>query len=250
MNKVTALRLGTCVALFVLLEVLCRAGVITPFAMIPPTEMITALWALLASGKFNGQIMLTLATVVAAAAAAIAGGFAIAIVLHAWPRARRAVDPYLASIYAVPLFIFYPTFIMVFGLNRMPVVLIAFLKAAVVVIIATLDGLDRVPRIQRKVALVMKTGRWDTVFNVILPSAFPYFLTGGKFAIAYSFLGVLGSEFILANGGIGYEISFAFGDFDNKTMYALILLVLIIVSIANAVLFAWERSVLRRRGMA
>jgi NitT/TauT family transport system permease protein len=83
-----------------------------------------------------------------------------------------------------------------------------------------------------------------------LPYAVPYIFTGVKLAIAYAFLGVIGSEFILSGAGLGYSISYAYHDFDNVSLYALIVLVLVIVSTVNSVLFAWERLLLRRRGLA
>ena len=59
----------------------------------------------------------------------------------------------------------------------------------------------------------------DTALHMTLPSAGPYVLTGVKLAVAYSLIGVIGSEFIMSRGGMGYEISFAYTNFDNATMY-------------------------------
>ncbi len=250
MKHAALVRFLLCLAVVLVLEFVTQTGIVTRFAIIPPSEMLTSLWKIMLSGKFNVQILRTLGSIVVSGILSVIVGFGIGIGLHAWPRARRASDPYLASFYAVPIFVFYPMFIVLFGLNRIPVMLIAFLLATVAVITSTLNGLDRVPRIQLKAAKIMRMDRWSTTLLIILPSAFPYFLTGFKFAIAFSFVGTLGAEFILANQGLGYEIAFAFNDFDNRTMYALIVFVLIVVSLVNMALFAWERRVLSRRGMA
>ena len=69
-----------------------------------------------------------------------------------------------------------------------------------------------------------------------LPAAAPHIVTGVKLAVAYAFIGVIGSEFIMSRGGIGYEISFAYTNFDNATMYPLILLILIASVAINGVL--------------
>ena len=45
-------------------------------------------------------------------------------------------------------------------------------------------------------------------------------MTAVKLALAYAFIDVIGSEFIMARGGMGYEISFAYANFDNATMFA------------------------------
>ncbi len=68
--------------------------------------------------------------------------------------------------------------------------------------------------------------------------------------MAYSVIGIVAGEFILATAGIGKRIAFGYQDFDNRTMYAIVLLVLIIVSIVNTVLLGWERRLRQRRGLA
>jgi NitT/TauT family transport system permease protein len=47
---------------------------------------------------------------------------------------------------------------------------------------------------------------------------------------------------------MGYEIGFAYTNFDNATMYPLIVLILLISVIMNAVLSRWEKLLLARRG--
>jgi NitT/TauT family transport system permease protein len=97
-----------------------------------------------------------------------------------------------------------------------------------------------------KTALVLRMGRVETALRITLPSAMPYILGGVKLATAYAFVGVLGAEFILSNSGLGYQIGLAFNNFDNPTMYGLILFVVIVVASVNTLLFSWERSLLRR----
>ena len=53
----------------------------------------------------------------------------------------------------------------------------------------------------------------------------------------------------MSRGGIGYEISFAYANFDNATMYPLILLILLASVAINGVLSRWEQRLLVRRGM-
>jgi NitT/TauT family transport system permease protein len=52
----------------------------------------------------------------------------------------------------------------------------------------------------------------------------------------------------MSRTGIGYEISFAYNNFDNKIMYPLILLILAVSIAINAVLSHWEQILMQRRG--
>jgi len=100
----------------------------------------------------------------------------------------------------------------------------------------------------RKTARIQQLGLIETALSVTLPYATPYVLTGAKFAVAYSLIGIIGAEFIMSRGGMGYEISFAYTNFDNATMYPLILLILVVSISINAALSWWENVLLARRG--
>jgi NitT/TauT family transport system permease protein len=81
-----------------------------------------------------------------------------------------------------------------------------------------------------------------------LPSAAPHLFTGVKLAVSYGFIAVVASEFILAPAGLGHEIAFAYNDFNNRRMYALMLLLLIVATCVNMVLHGLDQRLARRRG--
>ena len=243
-------RLAVVVAAVAALEILCRTGVIPNFTVIPPSAMAQSLWKILASGKFTHDIAATLSNVAIAIVAAMLVGVSAGTLLQSWPAARRVLDPLFATYYAVPMYAFYPLLIVIFGLGDLPQVAIGFLLAVMAVIINTLNGLDRVPAVLDKVARVHRMGPLATALRVRLPYAAPYIFTGFKLAVAYSFIGVIGAEFITSSRGIGYEISFAYNNFDNPVMYAMILFILLLVITVNMSLHAWEKRLLTRRRRA
>ena len=176
-------------------------------------------------------------------------GIATGTALHGFRDVREALDPLFATYYAIPIFAFYPLFIVIFGLGDGPQVLIGFLLGVVAVIVTTLNGLDRVPRVLRKTAAIARLSPLETALSVTLPFCAPYLITAAKLALAYAFIGVIGSEFIMARSGMGYEIGFAFLNFDNATMYPLIVLVLLLSIVLNGALTHWEKKLLARRGL-
>jgi len=246
----SSIRILLVAGLVALLEILCRTGVIPNFTVIPPSAMAQSLWNILASGKFTPDIVATLTNVAIAIAAAMLAGVALGTALQGWPAARRVLDPLFATYYAVPMYAFYPLLIVIFGLGDLPQVAIGFLLAVMAVIINTLNGLDRVPPVLLKAARVHRLGPLAAALRVRLPCAAPYVFTGFKLAVAYSFIGVIGAEFITSSRGIGYEISFAYNNFDNGVMYAMILFILLLVITVNMSLHAWEKRLLARRRRA
>ncbi len=247
MRRAAVIRIAAFAVFLLALEAACRFGLISRFTLIPPSMMVVGAIDILRAGTINGEIFTTLGDVIFAAACAVVAGFALGAALHAWPRARRCIDPLLATYYAIPIYVFYPMFLVFFGMNRRPIIVIGFLFAVVAMITSTLNGLDRIPPVMLKTARVLGMRRLPTILHIVLPAATPYLFGGVKLAIAYSFVGVLGAEFILSNSGLGYQIALAFNNFDNLKMYSLILLVIVVVSAINTSLLAWERSLLQRR---
>ena len=248
LRKATWVRLAVIAAAVGALEAACRLGFVKPFTMIPPSQMVVGLARILTDPDVLVDIRQTMTSVLIALACALVAGCLIGALLHASPRARRIADPLLSTYYSVPVFVFYPLLIVLFGLNAIPKTVIGFLYAVVAMVINTLNGLDRVPPVFWKTAQVYQLGRIDTALKVIFPCAGPYLFTGAKLAIVYSFIGVIGSEFILSSGGLGYRVSFLYNNFQSDLMYALILFVLIMVITISMALYAWERRLSERRG--
>jgi NitT/TauT family transport system permease protein len=237
-------------AVFVLLaEVLCLTGVINKLTMQPPHRMVIDLFSMLVSGKLNAAIAKTLGNAAVAFVSAVALGVAGALVIHRLRRTRDALEPLFATYYAIPVFAFYPLLIVLFGLGDFPQIFIGAMLGVVAVIVNTLNGLDRVPGVLLKTARVHRFGAWETATRITLPYAAPYVLTGAKLAVAYSLIGIIGAEFIMSNGGMGYEISFAYNNFDNATMYPLILLILLVSITINMLFARWEKTMLVSRGL-
>src|SRR5215472_15222431 len=250
MSRLRLSQIAVVAGFILLLEALCLAGVIDKITMPPPHIILRDLFRMLLTGRYFGEIGKSIVNVLVAFAVAYVLGVAVGTILHSYRTTREILDPLFATYYAIPVFAFYPLFIVMFGLGDGPQILIGFMLAVVAVIITTLNGLDRVPPVLQKTARVNGLNALQTARHITLPFCTPYLLTAAKLALAYAFIGVIGSEFIMARSGMGYEISYAYTNFDNATMYPLILVILLLSIAANSLLSRWERMLLERRGQA
>ncbi len=232
------------------LEALCRSGAINRLTMIPPSEMVAALYALLVSGRVNEDLRFTLQNTVAAIVVSIVAGFLIGAAVHAFPRLRRVLDPLFSAYYAVPTFVLYPLMVVACGIGATSLIAMGAMFGVVAMVVNTLIGLDRVPTAYAKTARVLRLGALRALLSVRLPAAMPNVVTGIKLAVAYSVIGVVAGEFILATAGVGKRIAFAYNDFDTRTMYALMLLIICAVMVLNGFLHRWEQRLHRRWGRA
>src|ERR1044072_6613669 len=196
-------RLALALALALLLEALCRFGAINRFAMIPPSEILWHLGQILIGGTMGAAIAKTLTNVAIACVSAIVVGVLLGALIHRWRALRETLVPLFADYYAIPVYAFYPLFIVIFGLGDVPQVLIGFMLGLVAVFVNTLNCLDRVSRGLITTARTHRLSPVATALQVSLPYAAPYIFTGIKLAVAYSFIGVIGAELIMSGPGLG-----------------------------------------------
>jgi NitT/TauT family transport system permease protein len=86
----------------------------------------------------------------------------------------------------------------------------------------------------------------ETALRLVLPAVAPAAFIGIKLTIAYSFIGIIAGEFILADRGLGFAIADAYNRFDTKTMYGLMLIVLTLVIVVNGSVRMMEQRLRRR----
>jgi NitT/TauT family transport system permease protein len=226
-------QLAILAAVIVALEAVCRAGLVNPTDLVPPTVMVRAMAAAFTEPATLNDFGLTLGSVAASVILATAIGIALGIGLHALPRVRRACEPFIASYYALPLFALYPVLVVIFGVGPTPIVLTGVLYAAMSVLIGTLSGLDHIPRVFRKAAKVHRLGLLGTVFRIYLPAAAAEVAGGISLSVSYAFVAVIASEFLLAPAGLGHAIADAYTTFQIERMYGLMLGVALVVILVN-----------------
>ena len=248
MRPATLIRVAIVLATVLALEAVSRLGWVRPGLLAPPTAMVGELWSLMRTAGFWHDVWFSTRATVAAFVLAMVVGCTLAVMLHSLPRVRDAIEPLIASYYALPFFALYPLFVVLMGMNQSPIILLGFLYGVMAVIIGTLGGLDRIPTALRRTGRVHHlTGLRQAVF-ISLPAAAPYVFTGAKLAFGYAITGVLGSEFILADAGFGYDISYAYNNFEDRKMYALLLFLLIVISLLTMLIYRAESAVQHRSG--
>src|SRR5258708_21461145 len=216
MSRAARYRFAFVIVGVLLLERLCRMGVIDRLTMQPPSAMVRDLAVLVASGSMNHAMLKAFANVGIACAAAVIAGIAFGVALHGRRAIRQVLEPLFATYYAIRVYAFYPLFIILFGLGDAPQILIGFMLAVVAVIVNTLNGLDRVSRVHIKTARVYRLEPIGTALKITLPSAAPYLLTGIKLALAYAFIGVIGADVIMSRTGIRCHITVRYNKFHQK----------------------------------
>lgn len=224
------------------LEVAPRAGWVDSYSMVPISEMATTAGGLLVDPVFLTDNLLP-SLLAIGLSFVLAGTLGILIGLAVWtfPWARKILDPWLATYYAIPTFALYPLLVVLLGVGLLPIVLLGTLFAVVAMISATVDGLDAIPGSIIRLTKVLSMGSADRLFKILIPAALPQISVGLRLALSYSLIMVLASEFVLSTRGIGHFISNAYNDFAIADMYAGVLIVFTLALTVNSAFAAFLR---------
>jgi NitT/TauT family transport system permease protein len=226
-----------------LLEIIGQKKLVSPTMISPPSVMITKLFQLSYEGKITANLTRTMVEVFAAFSLAAALGIGLGILFWKLPRFGRLVEPYLVSAYAVPFLLFYPVLLVLLGLGSLPIIVMAAVGSMVSIVLNTWIGFREIREVYVKVGQSLNCTRGQLFRKIYFPAAGPFIFAGLKLGFVYCLIGTIAMEFILAEKGLGFAVHYAYESFETPTMYAYILLIIIIAVLCNSVLFRGEREV-------
>ena len=152
-------------------------------------------------------------------------GAAIALLIVRFRLFGRALYPLIIVFQTVPKVALAPIFILWFGYDLAPKILLIVVIAFFPVAIDMLAGLQSVD--PSLIALMRSVGasRNDVMRRVQIPHALPHLMSGLKIAITFSVIGAIVGEFAGASSGLGYMIQFASTQLDTALVFAALIVV-------------------------
>jgi NitT/TauT family transport system permease protein len=161
----------------------------------------------------------TLETVLGLTAGVVIAVIVAALIAEIEPLAR-AVLPWLIVSQAVPKVAIAPLFLIWFGFDLAPKVVIGFFIAVFPIIISTASGLTSITVEEQDLFRTMTPSHWHLYRHLKIPRALPQFFDGLKVATALALVGAVVGEFVSSHAGLGYVIMVANRDLDTNLMFA------------------------------
>ena len=238
---------GFVVGLLVLWVLVTGYGGVSPFLLPPPLGVAKALWALLASGAYLPDLGVTLGEVAVAFGSATVAGLLVGYAISRSAALVRIFEPLLSSIYAVPIVLFLPLFILMFGLGISSKIAMGIATSFFPVVLSAIAGFDSVDRSFITAARSMGCSNLQLFRCVLLPAALPIIVGGLRMGFIVAFLSILSAETIASYAGLGHAIVQRAEDLDTQQMFASIALVIAIATALNVVLSRLEQRLGRRQ---
>jgi NitT/TauT family transport system permease protein len=166
-------------------------------------------------------------------ALSVVGGVLVAVLITYSAFVRRSIYPIIVVSQVVPKISIAPLFIVWFGTGTTSCLLLAFLIAFFPMTINSALGFQSIDEDIHLMARTFMASPWQVFWKIRMPNALPHIFGGMKISITLAIIGVIVSEFVASQQGIGYLIKLAGGLLDTPLMMASIAL----LSIAGLVLY-------------
>jgi len=198
-------------------------------------------------GTLYPHLATTLIEVLTGLAAGATLGVLAGLSLGRAPVAAGILRPVVVAFYSVPLVALAPLFIMFFGLDMLPKIVLVTLVVFFLLFFNTFSGASSVDRDLIAQVQLMGSTRRETFQKVVAPACTAWIIGGIKTALPYALVAATTGEMLAARRGLGFLLSDAASQFDMTSLYAA-LFILMLLGLAVAETAAWgERHLLRWR---
>lgn len=219
MASLRALRVG---ASFVLLLGLwwAASGRLFVAELVPtPLEVARRLGTMVLTAEILGHLGASFRRILLGYALGCAVGFPIGLVMGGTRLARDLLDPPLEFFRNVPPVALVPLVVSVLGIGETGKYFLIAYAATIVMIFNTAAGVAATPRIRVRAARCLGAGPTAIFLHVVVPSSWPYVLTGLRLALGFAFTAVVAAEMVGADRGIGFLIMQSTNILDARAMF-------------------------------
>lgn len=157
---------------------------------------------------------------------------------------EKVLSPYILALQIAPKVAFAPLFIMWFGYNSMPKLLVTVLIVFFPVLVNVLQAMRTVDRDLVNLARAYSLTRLGIFWKIEMPSTLPNLMAGLRIASTLAVIGVTVGELVGGNTGLGYLISYGGGQANAAMVFNAIILLTVIGFVLYVVLERIEERVL------
>ena len=202
----------------ILWEALTRLLLENELLIPPPSSVIRSLWRMSLSGDLNRHLLATLFEFASGFSTACIVGIVLGYLMGRYRWFDELMDPWIATLYSIPVIAFVPLIIIWFGIELTPKIIIVLLTAVIDIIINTYTGVINVGQEFRMLGMAFCVPKRQIWFKILLPGSLPYIVTGLRLATSRAIVGVVVAEYFGSSEGLGWLLFKAMDTYNMPLM--------------------------------
>jgi sulfonate transport system permease protein len=228
-----------------------QLGWIPPRKLAAPAMVVEAAIDLIRSGDLQAALQVSLVRALTGLLWGVSIGLVFGITSGLSRLGDQLFDSTLQMIRTIPFIALIPLFVVWFGIDDLPKIILVAMACIFPVYLNTYAGVRGVDRKLLEVGRTFGLTRFEIVRRIILPNALPGILIGIRYAMGTSLLALVAAEQINAASGLGFLIMNASNEIRTDIVIVGVLIyaglglgVDFIVRIAEAILLPWRITVI------
>jgi NitT/TauT family transport system permease protein len=210
-------------------------------------SLIAAKLAVWLQGSIYPNVATTLAEVISGLAIGSLLGVLAGLLLGRSPIAAGILRPIVVAFYSIPLVALAPLFIMFFGLDMLPKIVLVSIVVFFLLFFNTFAGASSVDHDLIAQVELMGSSRRELFQKVVAPACMAWIIGGIKTALPYALVAATTGEMLAARRGLGFLISDAASQFDMTSMYAALFILMLLGLLVSELAASGERHLLQWR---
>lgn len=235
--------LSTVVAVLLLVELLVRTGVVSSLIIARPSEAIGAVFESETLAKLWQATRITFSMVLAAMLAEVAIAVPVGYLLFRYKDFGKAYEGWLAALFAAPIFLLYPLFMVIFGRNNFTLAFMGFVAGIIPIIVHVRLAFMSVPPTLIKVGKSFHVSEKTIFWKIMVPAGAKTIFTGIRLGLIYTLINIIAIEYLVDAGGLGRMVSDSYFRFDITGTYTAIVAVTLVSVVFNIILNRLEKLV-------
>lgn len=226
------------------------AGWLYPSVWVSRPDLVVARLGTWIVGDLYLHLATTVCEVVVGLATGVVFGVFAGLLLGRSPVLAAILRPAVVAFYSVPLVALSPLFIMFFGLDMMPKIVLVGLVVFFLLLFNTISGVEQIDQDLLDSFQLLGATRQEEFRKVILPACMVWITGGLKIAVPYALVAATTGEILASRRGIGFLLTDAASMFDMTGLYAGLFVVMAAGLLAASLSSRLERWLLRWRHVA
>ena len=192
-------------------EFVCRLGIIGPYQLVPPSDVVVIFFDKLINPNPDGALLYahaatSLVVALSGFAAAAVIGVPLGLLMGWYQPLNLLVRPMFDAVRPIPPIAWIPIAILWLGIGLQAKAFIIFLAAFVPCVINSFTGIRLTNPVLIRVAQIYGASNWETFLKIGAPSAVPMVFTGLKLSLNAAWTTLVAAELLAASQGLGYMI--------------------------------------------
>ena len=234
-----ALRIASVAAILIAWQL--YGGSINPILLSDPSSVAAAFVDMVRDGSLGHALASSLVVLGLGFLFGAVAGVLIGLAAGRSDTVSALIDLPVSALYAVPAVTLVPVIVLWFGFAVTAKTVVVFLFVIFPVLINTTRGVREVDPELLEVAKSFCSSERRMWFDLILPSALPFIVTGLRLAIGRALIGVIIAEYYTSLSGLGDLITTNASNFQTARMFVPIVVIALLGVVFTALLELAER---------